>query len=356
MANKPKLPKGVTRRGDKYRASVMVMGERYTGTFETVDAAHRFALDAREGLLPDQRKAGEEWTIEEAEEAYRIEVSIPNSATETTIKTNQDIARRLLEFFGKERILSTITDNEVIEWRTSMFAAGLAASTVNLRMSRLRSLLNYAQKREKISGRPANVERVKVKATRIRYLTVAEERAVLHWFSHHGFENMEDLVAFLVDTGLRVNVEALRLKWRDVDLASQTVHIWEGKSAHPRAVPLTSRAFEILRRRKLKHGQDKGPFTRLGYRTVNRHWTKMRDSLGFSQDAAFVVHVLRHTCCTRLVSGGTDLRSVQKWMGHSNINTTMRYAQFVPGNMIGAVAVLEKASAPDLKVISGDRE
>ena len=59
---------------------------------------------------------------------------------------------------------------------------------------------------------------------------------------------------------------------------------------------------------------------------------------------------LRHTCCTRLVSGGVDLRTVQKWMGHENINTTMRYAQFVPENLTNAASVLEPPK-PDLKLV-----
>ncbi len=67
-------------------------------------------------------------------------------------------------------------------------------------------------------------------------------------------------------------------------------------------------------------------------------------------DKDFVIHVLRHTCCTRLVSGGIDLRTVQKWMGHENIVTTMRYAQFVPENLLKAASVLEP-SKPDLRVV-----
>ena len=49
-------------------------------------------------------------------------------------------------------------------------------------------------------------------------------------------------------------------------------------------------------------------------------------------------------------SYGVDLRTVQKWMGHEDINTTMRYAQFVPENLLNAASVLEP-SKPDLRVV-----
>jgi site-specific recombinase XerD len=40
--------------------------------------------------------------------------------------------------------------------------------------------------------------------------------------------------------------------------------------------------------------------------------------------------MLRHTCCTRLIEAGVDLRSVMEWMGHSSLDITQRYAHFVP--------------------------
>ena len=42
------------------------------------------------------------------------------------------------------------------------------------------------------------------------------------------------------------------------------------------------------------------------------------------------VHILRHYRITEWVRAGVDLRTVQELAGHSNINTTLRYAHFVP--------------------------
>ena len=44
-------------------------------------------------------------------------------------------------------------------------------------------------------------------------------------------------------------------------------------------------------------------------------------------------HTLRHTAASRRVMAGVDLVSVQKFMGHLNIETTLRYAHLSPGHL-----------------------
>ena len=71
----------------------------------------------------------------------------------------------------------------------------------------------------------------------------------------------------------------------------------------------------------------------------------MRAAIGLEDDEQFVIHTLRHTCCTRLVSAGVDLRSVQEWMGHSSIDMTQRYAHFIPSKLDDAADALQRLRA-----------
>ena len=71
-------------------------------------------------------------------------------------------------------------------------------------------------------------------------------------------------------------------------------------------------------------------------------------------DPQFVVHMLRHTCASRLVQRGVPLAVVQKWMGHSNIQTTLRYAHLAPESlMVGKEALEQVSERPALRVVNG---
>jgi site-specific recombinase XerD len=63
--------------------------------------------------------------------------------------------------------------------------------------------------------------------------------------------------------------------------------------------------------------------------------------MGLSGDKDLVPHVLRHTCATRLVKGGIDIRRVQMWLGHQTLTMTMRYAHLATLDLDNCVAVLE---------------
>jgi len=68
------------------------------------------------------------------------------------------------------------------------------------------------------------------------------------------------------------------------------------------------------------------------------------------------VHMLRHTCCTRLLGAGVDIRSVMQWMGHSSLEMTQRYAHFIPSSLDNAADALDNRNTrpvpQDQRVIS----
>ena len=55
------------------------------------------------------------------------------------------------------------------------------------------------------------------------------------------------------------------------------------------------------------------------------------------------LHTLRHTYASHLVMNGVDLPTVQRLMGHSDIQTTMIYAHLAPDHLVDAVNKLELA-------------
>src|SRR5690606_32424549 len=75
---------------------------------------------------------------------------------------------------------------------------------------------------------------------------------------------------------------------------------------------------------------------------LRHHWEQLRDHFGAKDDRAFVPHMLRHTCATRLVGRGVPLPQVMKWMGHRSIQVTMRYVYVAPRDLEFAAEVLSR--------------
>ena len=74
------------------------------------------------------------------------------------------------------------------------------------------------------------------------------------------------------------------------------------------------------------------------YRAI---WNLAKERCHLGSDADVVPHILRHTCASRLVQGGIDIRRVQMWLGHQTLHVTMRYAHLAANDLDACVNVLE---------------
>ena len=133
--------------------------------------------------------------------------------------------------------------------------------------------------------------------------------------------------------GLR-SAELVTLRWDAVDFAHGRVHVYRVKSGSESVHPLSGGELRALRR--LKREQDPAspfiftsergaPFTPAGFR-------KMVARLGVAADLGFPVHphMLRHACGFKLANDGVDTRSLQAYLGHRNIQHTVRYTELAP--------------------------
>ena len=143
-------------------------------------------------------------------------------------------------------------------------------------------------------------------------------------------------------TGLRLG-ELLALRWRDVDFAGRTVRVRANysagavttpKSGKVRAVPLApdvASALAALGQRADWVADDDLVFpgetgNYLDGSALRRRYKLALQAAGLRQ---LRFHDLRHTFGTRMIAKA-DIRRVQEWMGHADIQTTMRYLHYAP--------------------------
>ncbi len=156
---------------------------------------------------------------------------------------------------------------------------------------------------------------------RIRFLSSNEERSLFNHLRSISSE-FHDLSVVLVDTGAKIG-EIIGLRWADVSPDAATICLSRGKGRYERTVPTTLRVTEVFARRD--RGPSEGPFALVEQHRFRGAWNEAKVRAGLGSDESVVPYVLRHTCASRLVQGGVDLRRVQLWLGHRTLKMTMRY-------------------------------
>jgi integrase len=143
-------------------------------------------------------------------------------------------------------------------------------------------------------------------------------------------------------TGLRLG-ELRALHWRDVDFAGSLLRVRTSyaaraltapKSGKVRSVPLAPDVAQALARladRRLFTGEDDLVFVGDdgGYLDDSALRRRYKVALKRAGLRPLRFHDLRHTFGTRMIAKA-DIRRVQEWMGHADIQTTMRYLHYAP--------------------------
>jgi integrase len=239
---------------------------------------------------------------------------------------------------GRDFPLDKITSEVIGKVCDGWGAAGNAAGTINRKLAALRLALRLAMEDGMITKVPRLPTRKEYEG-RLRYYSDAEVDSLLA----HVDADMEltDLFILAIETGMRQS-ELLGLTKRDIDLRSGLALLGETKGNKRRSLPLTERACRAAYRRaqpKLDH--EKLFPDRITCRHISRVIAGWKHQRGLPADDEACFHTFRHTTCSRLVQRGVSLPVVQKFMGHADISTTMRYAHLAPDSLDAARQALE---------------
>jgi len=271
---------------------------------------------------------------------YLVRVDWGNAkAARTLIKNGRDV----VAYFGENTRPKDITRAAIDNFKEHLATQGATNGTINRKLSALSKMLKIARDFELMDKIPF-ITWKKEEKTKFRYLDEGEETQLLLYFGTNcdlEKQLMYEFCIFLLDTGARMG-ELLTLQQGSFDSDNRYVTFWQTKTNKPRTVPLTTRCQSLLGRDRvfmlwLKARTNKSPHA-MNKARFQKMWRQMQKDLQWPD---VTPHTLRHTCCTRLVLHGVDIKRVMEWMGHSNIKTTSHYMQINPQGLADVVHVLE---------------
>lgn len=230
----------------------------------------------------------------------------------------------------------TIDADVAREWIVRMMEHGNKASSVQRRMSALRSFYRFLQLRGYITHNP--VSNIVAPKKERALPTFIREDDMARLLEQEGmfddtFEGRRDrlIVDMFYETGLRLS-ELIGLDTTDVNLTSQVLRV-TGKGNKQRIVPFGDNITQLIikynkERARVTKEQD-GPYfvTREGQRLLPARVRRMvKRQLGLvTLQRKRSPHVLRHTFATSMLNHQADLQSVKELLGHEKLSTTEIY-------------------------------
>ncbi|MBP5772105.1 MAG: tyrosine recombinase XerC [Bacteroidaceae bacterium] len=264
-----------------------------------------------------------------------------NASPRTVEEYRDDLMAFELFFKGLDNSLTwqTVDADVIREWVLSMMERGNKATTVQRRLSALRSCYKHLLQRGLVEQDPAhNVTAPKKERVLPAFVREDEMDRLLdtEGMFKDSFEGRRNhlIVAMLYETGLRLG-ELVNLDIRDVNVSARTVKV-TGKGNKQRIVPFGDELLHLIyiymeERAALAAdiNRDEQAFflsrkgMRIGAAAVR---VMIKEKLGLvTTQRKRSPHVLRHTFATSMLNHGANLESVKELLGHEKLSTTEIY-------------------------------
>ena len=333
-------------------------GKRRSKQFRTKKEADAYAdqakLEVRQGRHTHDRDS---ITVSIAADLW-ISAAEAEGLERSTVKRYRELSRiYIVPKFGALK-LSALTKAQVQDFRLELLQAH-SRSMASKVIRALSAILNNAMEIGAVAQNVAatvKVGRVKREAEKI----VVPERADLKALIKAASDTERPLILTAITTGLRSS-ELRGLRWRDIDLKAATVTVSQradqwGEIGPPkseagrRTIPIPPELVAELKRWKLK-----SPPSKLGLAFPSKTGTPLRhnnflrrvyfplqvraglgvpklDSAGepiVDEEGALVLtgkygfHALRHAAASGWIESRIDLKRLQVWIGHENIDLTL---------------------------------
>lgn len=262
------------------------------------------------------------------------------SLSEHTLRAYGSDLKSVSKFLGVRKQLETVSKEDLRQYIKHLRELRqFKESSIKRQIASLKLLFRWAQREAVIAANPFDTfdERIRLPKMLPRALDRSHigllRKAIAPTPKGDSFDELsrKTAIQLLLDTGIRVG-ELTNIRLDDVSLADRCLTI-HGKGNRQRLVYLLSPSlFSALKRylsrkRTVKTSSDRLFVTAHGLDLTPQ---RVRASLhGIATSAGInrriTPHMLRHTCATRWLEAGLDIRYVQKLLGHQSISTTEIY-------------------------------
>ena len=215
--------------------------------------------------------------------------------------------------------LHCLTPTELAKYRDERLAV-VTGATVRRELAIVRHCLQVARN-EWGFVLPSNpVDQVKLpppNAPRTRRASAGELERLLDACEAKGNQRLSAVIQMAVETGMRRS-ELLGMRWADVDLEARTVFLPKTKNGHPRTVPLSPRALEII----CSTPEVADKVFPISANALRLAWERLRRRAGIF---GLRFHDLRHEAVSRFFEKGLNIPEVAAISGHRDPRMLMRY-------------------------------
>ena len=255
-----------------------------------------------------------------------------------TVKHYRDDLKEFERFFqGFDQQLSweSVDSDIVRRWMEYMMDKGNAASSVNRRLSALRSFYRYALRRNLVVKDPVHgIQGPKRKRPLPQFLKESEMDRLLDermWTDSYKDVLARTIIVTFYETGVRIS-ELIGLNDKDVDYINCEIKV-TGKRDKQRIIPFGDELFKTLtayqQQRDIETESESVAFfrTEKGKRVTDEQVRQMV-KINLSKVSTLKKrspHVLRHTFATAMLNHDAGLESVKKLLGHESLSTTEIY-------------------------------
>ena len=255
-----------------------------------------------------------------------------------TVKHYRDDLKEFERFFQEldlQLSWETIDSDIVRRWMEAMMDRGNVASSVNRRLSALRSFYRYALRRNLVEKDPVHgIQGPKRKRPLPQFLKEAEMDRLLDenmWTDCYKDVLARTIIVTFYETGIRIS-ELIGLNDKDVDYINCEIKV-TGKRDKQRIIPFGDELLETLisyqhrRNAEMKCESEAFFRTEKGERVTD---AQVRQIVKTNLSKVSTLkkrspHVLRHTFATAMLNHEAGLESVKKLLGHESLSTTEIY-------------------------------